>query len=555
MKYLVLYITLLFSAGAYCQNEVPTATGGEYVFESSQCISEEVRQLTIQRLIHNTDILKREGVIPENSGRSMSSFIWPVRQVSATPYNNYYGISNFVDHEPSSGNLQDYSCGERTYDLSSGYDHRGTDIFSWPFGWHMVNNDQVEIIAAADGVIIERLDGNIDTNCDFSNPNWNAVFLRHNDGTVTWYGHLKKGSLTSKSIGQSVVAGEYLGVMASSGSSTGPHLHFEVWEDDTYTNLLDPYEGPCNDLNSSSMWANQQNYREPTINHVMTNSAFPVFNQCPQPATINEKTVFLRGETVYFSAYFRDQLLNDLTELRIIQPNGSTWSDWTHTNNGNYNASWWTWFWNFPGNEPLGTWTFEVKFMGQTQTAEFIISNSLPVELANFRGAQRGKGVDLNWQTLSEVGNNYFSVQSSPNGRDFTSIGRVEGNNDRTTETDYSFTDPAPHTGLNYYRLQQFDFSGISTFSEIINVYFDDPEASELSVYPNPVSNGFLSVDNPSSINATKVSILSVSGRELLDEYELGLGNNTVPVSLKPGVYFLRFATEAGEEVKRIVVR
>jgi hypothetical protein len=554
MKYLSLCFTLLFSAAAYCQSEAPTANGGEYLFEPSVCVSEEIRQSSIQRLKQNTDRLKQEGIKTENSARN-TSFEWPVQQASNTPYNNYYGISNYVDQETASGNLLDYFCGERTYDLSSGYNHSGTDIFSWPFGWHMVNDDRVEVIAAAAGVIIDKQDGNIDTNCDFSNPNWNAVFLRHDDGTITWYGHLKRNSLTSKLIGQSVVAGEYLGVMASSGSSTGPHLHFEVWEDDSYTNLLDPYEGPCNDLNDNSMWADQQKYREPTINHVMTNSNFPVFNACPQPATINEKTVFLQGERVYFSAYFRDQLLDDLTELRIIQPNGTTWTNWTHFNNGNYNASWWAWFWNFPGNEPLGTWTFEVKFMGQTQTTEFVIASSLPVELANFGGAQQGKGVDLSWQTLSEEGNSHFSVQSSANGRDFTSIGRSEGSNNRTTAANYDFTDRLPHAGVNYYRLQQFDFSGESTFSEIINVYFNDSGVAELSVYPNPVSNGLLSVDNPSAINATKVSIFNPAGSVLLEQHNLTVGNNIVPVSLKSGVYFLKFATAAGEEVKRIFVR
>jgi len=51
---------------------------------------------------------------------------------------------------------------------------------------------------------------------------------RRADGSVAWYFHLKNGSVTTKAIGQPIAAGEKLGAVASSGCSSGPHLHFEV---------------------------------------------------------------------------------------------------------------------------------------------------------------------------------------------------------------------------------------------------------------------------------------------------------------------------------------
>ena len=54
-------------------------------------------------------------------------------------------------------------------------------------------------------------------------------------------GHAEKGSLTTKAIGETVNQGEYLGIVASSGCSTGPHLHLEVYDADVQ--LVDPYEG------------------------------------------------------------------------------------------------------------------------------------------------------------------------------------------------------------------------------------------------------------------------------------------------------------------------
>ncbi|MCZ7670052.1 MAG: M23 family metallopeptidase [Chloroflexi bacterium] len=59
----------------------------------------------------------------------------------------------------------------------------------------------VSVVAAAPGIIIGKRDGNDDRSCDFNSNQWNAVYLRHADGSVAWYGHLKNGSLTAKGDG------------------------------------------------------------------------------------------------------------------------------------------------------------------------------------------------------------------------------------------------------------------------------------------------------------------------------------------------------------------
>jgi murein DD-endopeptidase MepM/ murein hydrolase activator NlpD len=56
------------------------------------------------------------------------------------------------------------------------------------------------------------------------------VEIRHRDGLVTRYGHLRAFAPTLRA-GQVVTQGEVIGFVGSTGLSTGPHLHFETLVD------------------------------------------------------------------------------------------------------------------------------------------------------------------------------------------------------------------------------------------------------------------------------------------------------------------------------------
>ena len=52
-----------------------------------------------------------------------------------------------------------------------------------------------------------------------------AITIQHNDTQQTLYGHLSEISVQP---GQQVEQGVVIGLVGSTGHSTGPHLHFEV---------------------------------------------------------------------------------------------------------------------------------------------------------------------------------------------------------------------------------------------------------------------------------------------------------------------------------------
>jgi murein DD-endopeptidase MepM/ murein hydrolase activator NlpD len=316
-----------------------------------------------------------EGRLPLPRAGAAVALSFPLRPAAGFDDFGYFGITNFVDHDPDYPNrVRDYNHGTRTYDVV-GYNHSGTDYALYPFAWIKMDNDAVEVAAAADGVIVGKSDGNYDRNCGFSSAQWNAVYVQHADGTVAWYGHLKTNSLTAKAVGQSVAAGEYLGRVGSSGSSTSPHLHFELRTSSGQSSqMIDPYFGAANPTIGASLWLNQPPYYDSALLHLGTGYDIPAFPACPQPEQPNEQEVFQPGDTVYLSAYYRDQQAGQVSEYRVFRPDGAQHAFWTQTSPMlPWSLSYWWWMINLQQDAPHGAWRFEATYQGRTHSRTFYV--------------------------------------------------------------------------------------------------------------------------------------------------------------------------------------
>lgn len=128
----------------------------------------------------------------------------------------------------SKSNLLNYVvCGWGCY---SG--HKGID-----FAWSGISG--ATIFSVERGTVYSRNDscptysGSVEDTCG---GGWgNYVSISHPDGTRTLYAHMQKGSIRY-SLNATVSKSTSIGLVGSSGASSGYHLHFEVYVSGTRVN-------------------------------------------------------------------------------------------------------------------------------------------------------------------------------------------------------------------------------------------------------------------------------------------------------------------------------
>lgn len=101
--------------------------------------------------------------------------------------------------------------------------HKGIDIGRAPGTDSLYGAD---IVAAADGIVIVA---------QYVSGYGNTVMIDHGSGITTVYGHIRNGGTFVK-VGQRVEKGQKIAEVGSTGRSTGPHLHFEVRENNVPVN-------------------------------------------------------------------------------------------------------------------------------------------------------------------------------------------------------------------------------------------------------------------------------------------------------------------------------
>jgi len=108
------------------------------------------------------------------------------------------------------------------------------------------------------------------------------------------------------------------------------------------------------------------------------------------------------------------------------------------------------------------------------------LNTPLFVELADFTAERDGNNVKLEWLTLVERDNAYFTLESSNDTKNWEMLYVISGMGDSDVPHFYTVIDTSPKDGINYYRLTQTDYDGNSTLDGIRAVDFRTDDAKIL---------------------------------------------------------------------------
>jgi hypothetical protein len=165
----------------------------------------------------------------------------------------------------------------------------------------------------------------------------------------------------------------------------------------------------------------------------------------------------------------------------------------------------------------------------------------LPIELLNFNATCVNNDIVLDWCTATEKNNHYFTVEQSTDGVNFLPVGKVFGNGTTGVKHCYQFITHSI-SSMNYFKLTQTDFNGVSESFQIIsqtscnsangNILIAHNGTTQVGVILNALSNQMLQLQVHNALGQL------VETKQL----EAQIGNNTILVDLNTisiGVYYV----------------
>jgi len=177
-----------------------------------------------------------------------------------------------------------------------------------------------------------------------------------------------------------------------------------------------------------------------------------------------------------------------------------------------------------PGGTLTNNRRFTFATINRTQTP-------LPIELLSFTAKEVGQNVKVNWETATEINNDYFSLERSSDGQHFSELAIVDGAGNSSANLQYQHMDHQPLDGVSYYRLKQTDFNGTYSYSNIVAIERSQSDLDfAIDFFPNPSNIDepiILTISSEKNENLT-LEIFDIHGRLCYSESVIASESNRV---------------------------
>ena len=183
-----------------------------------------------------------------------------------------------------------------------------------------------------------------------------------------------------------------------------------------------------------------------------------------------------------------------------------------------------------------------------------LFKKPIPIELTSFT-AKDNNGAELKWNTRHEEFNDYFEVERSIDGINFSKLETVDGVNRAAGSSNYTYLDKDPVNGTNYYRLKKVDLEGNVTYTDAISLSYTfnnlaNSREGYISVYPNPAVE-LINIDIPNrGLKNIRIGIIDLQGKRIRT---ISIGKNQKIQEnisdLVPGIYIVEVSDASTNEL------
>lgn len=179
------------------------------------------------------------------------------------------------------------------------------------------------------------------------------------------------------------------------------------------------------------------------------------------------------------------------------------------------------------------------------QTTPCASAGALPIELGSFTlEVIEANKVLVSWETITEVNNDFFTLEKSLDGRNWAVLINVKGAGNSSQRKSYKYLDRNPVEGVTYYRLKQTDYNGEYKYFQPIfaNAEKMISENKNPELYPNPFENQI--TIHKKGENFQSLQVLTIHGKEVpQSSYTMQSYEGAVTLDLsscRSGMYLIR---------------
>lgn len=185
-------------------------------------------------------------------------------------------------------------------------------------------------------------------------------------------------------------------------------------------------------------------------------------------------TTYLNGQNVDVTLHWKDgsrSLIDNLSYLVVAHNSGTQWDNEAGTTAGDLS---------------VGTITTTINTFSPITFGSNNAAMTLPVEWVDFHGFAEEENNVLRWTTASEINNDYFIIEKSKDGIQFSNLGMINGKGNYNGLSHYSYKDTSVTNKINYYRIKQVDYDGQYDYSKVLHIYnHNSLESANISYIAN----------------------------------------------------------------------